>query len=188
MSAMRTLLDRLYAVSLWLAALNLVAIALLVGTQVLARVSDKILTWLGIEPFNFAILSLAEIAGYLLAGASFLALAGTLKAGGHIRMTMLLSTLRGRVRSAVEFFSLAVAAAFSGYMTWHMMLLVQDSLAYNEVSKGVVPVPLAYPQASMALGLLVLTVALVDEFVQVIRFGEPSFGRSEQDITLGKDG
>jgi TRAP-type C4-dicarboxylate transport system permease small subunit len=37
-------------------------------------------------------------AGYLMAGAGFLALAHTLKKGEHIRVTLLLSTLKGRAR------------------------------------------------------------------------------------------
>jgi TRAP-type C4-dicarboxylate transport system permease small subunit len=102
-------------------------------------------------------------------------------------MTMLLSVLTGRVRKAVELITLVIATAFSGFMTYHAMLLVQDSWAYNEVSTGIIPVPLAYPQASMALGLLVLTVALADEVACVARTGHTSFGRAEQEITLGKD-
>jgi hypothetical protein len=38
-----------------------------------------------------------------------------------------------------------------------------------------VAVPLWLPQMAMALGLLVLTVALVDEFVAVLRGRRPSY-------------
>lgn len=183
---MRILLNRFFALSLWLAALNLVAIAVLVGAQVASRVLDKIMTWLGLEPFSGVILSLAEIAGYLLAAASFLALAGTLKAGGHVRMTMLLTALGDKARRRMEFCALGIGALFSGYMTYHACRLVQDSWMHNEVSKGIVLVQLAYPQATVAFGLLVLTVALVDEMVLVARTGQTSFSGSEHQVTAGE--
>ena len=43
-----------------------------------------------------------------------------------------------------------------------------------------VPVPLWIPQSGMALGLVVLTISLVDEFVIVLRGGRPSYqGKGE---------
>ena len=86
----RACLDKLYAATLWASALCLVAIALLVGAQLAGRLLDGALALLHLPRTDFVILSLDEICGYLLAGASFLALAGTLKAGAHIRVTMVL--------------------------------------------------------------------------------------------------
>jgi TRAP-type C4-dicarboxylate transport system permease small subunit len=86
---LRGLLDRLYAAGFVLAALSLVAIALLVLVQVLGRVIDKSLISLGQEPVGIAITSLSELGGFLFVGAAFLALAGTLRAGGHVRVDAL---------------------------------------------------------------------------------------------------
>jgi hypothetical protein len=61
-------------------------------------------------------------------------------------------------------------------------------LRFHEVSNGVIRVPLAYPQATMALGALMLTVALLDELFIVVRRGRPSFRTAEDAITLGKEG
>jgi hypothetical protein len=49
-------------------------------------------------------------------------------------------------------------------------------------------VPLVYPQTAMALGSLILTAALVDEFFVVLRQGRPTFRTAEDAITLGKEG
>ncbi len=87
---MRRFLDELYRLTLWASALCLVAIALLVGAQLAGRLLDGALALLHLPRTDFVILSLNEICGYLLAGASFLALAGTLKAGAHIRVTLVL--------------------------------------------------------------------------------------------------
>lgn len=95
-------LDVIYRISLWLSALCLVAIALLVGAQIAGRLLDGALSLLHLPRTNFIILSLNEICGFLLGAATFLALAGTLKAGAHIRVTMVLSSLNERARRYLE--------------------------------------------------------------------------------------
>ncbi len=185
---MRSYLDALYTGALWLAALCLTAIAALVGLQVGARIIDGALKLSGLGYFDFVILSLAEIAGYLLAAATFFALAPTLKAGAHIRVTMLLANLSDRTRRAFEIWALAAAALASGWMTSRIALLALDSWRFNEVSVGVLPIPLAIPQAAMAVGSAVLTITLLDELVIVARGGRPSFQDCEEALTLGKEG
>jgi hypothetical protein len=59
-----------------------------------------------------------------------------------------------------------------------------DSWRFNEVSYGIIPVPLAIPQAVMAFGALALLVALIDELVITVRDGRPSF-RADEDIASG---
>ncbi len=185
---MRRALDTLYRTALWGSALCLVAIALLVGAQLAGRLLDGTLALLHLPRTDFVILSLNEICGYLLAGASFLALAGTLKAGAHIRVTLVLGMFSERVRRFIELWAFGAAAAAAGYMTWQLANFAWVSLRFHEVSAGVVRVPLAYPQAVMALGALFLAIALIDEFVIVLTRGRPSFRTAEDAITLGKEG
>jgi TRAP-type C4-dicarboxylate transport system permease small subunit len=155
---MRKFLDALFQAALWMAALCLVAIALMVGLQLAGRIVDGLLKLAGLPAIGIVVLSLAEIAGYLLAAASFLALAGTLKSGAHIRVT------------------------------WQLALFAFVSWQFHEVSHGVIRVPLAWPQAVMAIGALVFTVALIDEFFIVLKQGRPTFRTTEDAITLGKEG
>lgn len=185
---MRTALDRLYLVSGWLAALCFVAIALMVGAQLLGRIADAVMRLAGLRPYGFIVEGLAEIAGYLLAAASLLALAPSLKAGAHIRVALLLSALGPSARWLFELGAFATALVFTGYMTWCMGLLAVDSWRFNEVSHGLVPLQLAYPQAAMFVGLLIFTVALLDELAIVAAQGRPSFAAAEDAITLGKEG
>jgi TRAP-type C4-dicarboxylate transport system permease small subunit len=185
---MRRLLDRIYAAALWLAALGLVVIALMVGLQLAGRLIDGLLRLSGLPVYGFVILSLAEIAGYLLACSSFLALAGTLRTGTHVRVTILLTALDERTRRYVELWAFAASALACSYMTYHLANFAWVSLRFNEVSPGVIQVPLAYPQAAMALGALVLTVALIDEFLTVWVKGRPSLRAAEDVIVLGKEG
>ena len=185
---MRRALDILYDAALRASALCLLAIALLVGVQLAGRLLDGTLALIGLPRTDFVILSLNEICGYLLAAASFLALAGTLKAGAHIRVTMLLGALSEKARRYAELGAFGFTAVACAYMTWNLGSFAWVSLRFNEVSPGVIRVPLAYPQAAMAVGALILTVAVIDEFFVVLTRGRPSFRAAEDAITLGKEG
>lgn len=184
---MRRFLDSLYEIALWASALCLAAIALMVGAQLAGRLLDGTLSLLHLPRTDFVILSLAEICGYLLAAASFLALAPTLKAGVHIRVTMALGMLSEPMRRAAEFFAFGLAAFASGYIAWNFAKFAYVSFQFDEISTGVIRVPLCYPQAVMALGALVLTVALLDELVVLATRGRPSFRAAEEAFTVGKE-
>ncbi|HET9715464.1 MAG TPA: TRAP transporter small permease subunit [Pseudolabrys sp.] len=185
---MRPALDWVYRGALWASALCLVAIAVLVGVQLGARLIDGVLALLHLPRTEFVLLSLNEICGYLLAAASFLALGGTLKAGAHIRVTLVLAALSEKRRRYVELWAFGFAAAACAYMTGHLASFAWVSFRFHEVSPGVVRVPLAYPQAAMSLGALILTIALLDELSVVATRGRPSFRAAEDAITVGKEG
>lgn len=185
---MRRALDTLYRAALLASALCLVTIALMVGLQLAARLLDGTLGLLHLPRTDFVILSLNEIGGYLLAAASFFALGGTLKAGAHIRVTLVLSALGADTRRYVELWAFGFAAACAGYMAGHLANFAWVSLRFHEVSPGVIRVPLAYPQAAMAVGSLILTIALLDELFIVAKRGRPTFRAAEDAIALGKEG
>ena len=185
---MRSLLDRFYTFALYLAAACLVLIAVLVGAQVIGRTFDELLKLFGYPPYGFLVVSLAEIAGYLLAAGSFLALAATLKSGAHIRVTILLGSVPEGVRFWLEIWALAAGAVFIGFICFNHLQLTFDSIRFNEVSYGIIPVPLAIPQAVMAFGAIVLLVALLDELAVTVRTGRPSFRAGEDVVTGAKEG
>jgi TRAP-type C4-dicarboxylate transport system permease small subunit len=184
---MRSFLDSVYRASLWLAALCLVGIALLVGAQLAGRIVDGLLKLVGAPVYGFVVLSLAEFAGFLLAAASFFALAGTLKGGAHIRVTMLLSLFGEGARRWVEAGLLGVTTIIAIYITWYLGRFAYVSFVFHEVSPGVVPAPLWVPQAAMTAGAAVLAIALLDELVIVLRGGCPTYRVAEEVLTLGKE-
>lgn len=185
---MRRFLDRMYLTAGWLSAACFVAIGLMVSAQLVGRIVDGIMRTAGMVPYGFIVEGLAEIAGYLLATASLLALGLALKSASHIRITFLLGLLSAGPRWFFELFAIGVSTAFAAFMTIRMALLAYDSWAFNEVSFGLVRVQLVYPQGAMALGLLVFTIALIDELVITATTGRPSFVETEDAIALGKEG
>lgn len=171
----RKALDWLYGGAERLAMAALCLIALLASAQVLGRVADFVLGLMGLPPYGFLVPSLAEIAGFLLVGASFLALAGSLRAGAQIRVTLGLSALSRRKRRVAEAFVLMAGVALSGFFFLYAVRLAADSHRFNELSYGILPVPLWMPQSVMALGIGIFTIALLQDLIAVLRGRQPSY-------------
>ena len=74
-----------------------------------------------------------------------------------------------------EILSLTLGLAFVGFFAWHAVRLTYDSWRFNNVAQGVLAVPLWIPQLGYSTGLVILFVAFVDEFVHVIRGGDPRY-------------
>ncbi len=109
----------------------------------------------------------------MLAGATFLALAHTLRAGGHIRVNLVTSRLPIRVQLIAEAFALLAAIALVGYAAWFMGGLVRESVHYGDVSTGIVPVALWIPQGVATFGITLLLVSIIHTFVDLLRTGKP---------------
>ncbi|POF28745.1 TRAP transporter small permease [Roseibium marinum] len=185
---MRKALNALYRASTVLAASCLVAIASLVALQVFGRLLDGGLSLIGMDPLGLLVPSLAEIAGFLLVGASFLALAGTFRNSDHIRVNILLQAVPPPVAHLLNIWAVAVALGLAGFFTWHAGALAHDSYTYGEVSFGIIPVPLVLPQTVMTAGLLVFSVALLDDLISALAGRTPSFETvSKDDLIEGKE-
>ena len=166
---LRRLLDRFYLAAASLAALCILLIALLIVLQVVAR-------WFGV-----IVPAAEEFAGFLMAGATFLALAWTLRSGGHIRVTLLIRTFSPRWRHAQEVVVLAIASALAIALAIFATALVIESREFGDVSAGHVAVPLWIPQLPLPLGLAMLAVALLDELVGILTGSTPSQTDDEGD-------
>lgn len=166
---MRSSLDMLYRSAGWAAAAAIFLIFALVGIQVSARLLDGAMRLAGLTPFGFIVPSIAEICGFLLAAASFLALAQALVSGAHIRVGMLVDRLPVSARRFTEAGVGLLAFGLALYATWSVGHLAWKSLAFNDVSYGIVPVPLWLPQGVMTLGLAILAIAVLDVTVRAWR-------------------
>jgi len=175
LARMRRFLNTLYRVSGALAATFLVAIAVVVLLQVGANIIDWAVKLVTSQAIGLVVPSYAELTGFFLAASSFLALAYTLRAGGHIRVSLLLHHITGAKSRAFEVWCCVIGTALAGYFAVYTIDLVYESFEYNDLSSGILPVPLWIPQAGMALGLVVLMIALLDELVAVLRGRAPSY-------------
>jgi TRAP-type C4-dicarboxylate transport system permease small subunit len=153
----RKLLDRLYDAAGYLAAFFMVGILAMVLASVLGRM------------VGFNLRGSDAYAGYAMAAASFLALAHTLRRGEHIRVNLFLERFNGRFRRPLELWSHAAGIFFCAALAWFSVRLVWQSRAFNDISQGNDATPLWIPQIAMAVGAVVLFIAMVDEFVGVAR-------------------
>ena len=154
---MRKALDTLYDGAAWLAALCMIGLLAMVLLSIVSRLA------------HFHVPGTDAYAGYLMAGAGFLALAHTLKRQEHIRVTLVINALRGRARRALEVWSLGAATVLAGLGAWYSVRLSWQSHLFDDISTGNDATPLWIPQLSMVIGNLILLVAFVDEFVLELR-------------------
>ncbi len=164
---MRTALTFLYRAAEILGAVFLVLIAVLIVSQVFARLAGRMVP--GAD----------ELAGYCMAASFFLMLGPALRRGAHIRVGVLVDRLHGTPRRALETLCLAFATALSGYFAWFWLRMTYDSYDFGDLGQGVLPIPLWIPQAAMAVGLIILVVALLDDLLAVIQGRQASYQNAE---------
>jgi len=152
----RRLLDGLYDAAAYLAAFFMVGVLAMVLASVVGRLA------------GFNLRGSDAYAGYCMAAASFLALAHTLKRGEHIRVMLFLERFGGRLRRALEIWSHFAGAFFCGALAWFSVRLAWQSHTFNDVSQGNDATPLWIPQVAMALGSIVLLVAMVDDLALLL--------------------
>jgi TRAP-type C4-dicarboxylate transport system permease small subunit len=165
--SVRCLLDTIYRTSGALACASVVGILLAIVLQMLSRYTG----------FTF---DATEISGFLLAAATFLGLGYTFTAGAHIRVSALIRFAQGSAKRGIELANTALAAAAMIYFAVYAAGMVMDSYSFGDRSPGLMAVPFWIAQVPMTLGLVVLAIGLVDEFIAVLRGKEPNFRDVEE--------
>tara|TARA_R110002096_G_scaffold116462_4_gene252270 strand:+ start:1274 stop:1816 length:543 start_codon:yes stop_codon:yes gene_type:complete len=157
---MRVALDRLYLWSGYVSAAFLVAIALTIIAQIFGR-------------FFAVAIDSTESAGFSLAASTFFGLAYTYRHNAHIRVTLLTRMGRGGVRRWLNVWAIALFLSVAAYLTYWSFDLVYFSYKFMNISPGLLAIPFWIPRSFMAIGALILSIALLDELVCVLR-GQPS--------------
>ena len=159
----RGFLDRLYLFSGYLAGVFLIAIFVLMMLLSVGR------------PLGINIPAGDDFAAWCMAAMAFLGLAHTFKRGEIIRVGILIEKLTGKKRWAMEVFALAVSAAFTSYFSWYAVSMTYDSWRFHDMAQGVVAVPLWIPQIGYSGGLVILTIAVIDELIHVLKGNRPTY-------------
>ena len=153
---MRKFLDGLYAGAGYLGSV------FMIGTLA------AILLGIASREIGFFVRGTDAYAGYCMAAASFLALAHTLKRGEHIRVTLILQHTGARAQHGLDIFCHAAGFLLSGALAWFSLRLVWQSYSFHDISQGNDATPLWIPEISMALGAVVLFIALADDLVLLL--------------------
>lgn len=159
----RRALDGLYLVTGWLAGLFLLAIFVLMMLLSVGRV------------VGFNIPAGDDFVAWCMAASAFLGLAHTFRSGELIRVGLLTDHLKGRAKQAMELLCLVIGTLSIGFFAWNAVVLTWDSWRFDDISQGVVAVPLWIPQLGYCGGLVVLLIAFVDELVNALAGGAPRY-------------
>jgi TRAP-type C4-dicarboxylate transport system permease small subunit len=182
---MRAFLDNIYRIGGILSALFMFAIFTIVLLQVGANLIDFIASGLTGEAIGLAIPSYAEIAGFMLAGTSFLALPYALRHGTHIRVNLFIQRMGPRTQQVADAWSFLVGFILVSWLSYHAWTLVYESYDYGDLSPGLIAVPIWIPQITLALGSTLLAIAMLDGFISTLM--EKRFFISDTNEEIGAE-
>lgn len=162
---MRKLLDRLYLAGGALGAICIAMIAVLMIGQSILR------------EFHVNTGAVNDVVAWFCAAAAFFAMAHSFKHGDFVRVTLVLEKVGAKTRRTMELGSLGIAAVSVAYLALSACRFTYESWEFNDISQGLLPMPMWVPQLSFALGSILLLIAVVDELIIVVRGAVPTFVR-----------
>ena len=160
---LRKVLDGLYLGAGYLAGAFMVAIFALMMAISIGR------------EINFNVRAGDDFVSWCMAAMAFLGLAHTFRHGEMIRVGLIIDLIEGRKRWYVEIFALLTGCAFIGFFAFYAVQMNWQSWQFNDMSTGVVVVPLWIPQIGYSVGLVILLIAFIDELIHVALGGEPRY-------------
>lgn len=165
------------------AAISMVAICGLVSLQVLFRLVDALLVLFGSSRLGIEVTGVSELASFLLVGATFFGMAFTHHA--HIRMSLVIQRLPSAIRVFTELFCLLVASALNLLLCVSLWALMRESIEFNDVSSGLLAIPIWIPQLVLLIGMALMNLALLEALWLTARtaFTSPSSYQPADDDT-----
>ena len=162
---LRPLLDGIDVLSRldgWLGAGCLVTLTALMLAEVLLRALSNVFPWV---PADIPVAW--EYSSYLMAATFTFGAAMTLRAGGHIRVTLVLARVSPATRRWMETVLAVLGVGFCGYLAWAMAYFTWRSFESGQtsVSSGTL---MWIPQIFVTFGIVLLTVQFVARFFQAV--------------------
>lgn len=160
---MRRWLDRLYDGSAYCGAFFVCAIFVVMIGGALTR------------PMGISLSGTDDLVSWMCAAAAFLPMASAFRRGDFVRMLLVLDNLSLARRRYAELLALVIALVASAILAGWATFGVYESWRYDEMSIGLLVVPIWIPQLSFAIGTTILLIAVVDELLAVLRGQRPAY-------------
>lgn len=125
-----------------------------------------------------------DFASWALCASIFLALPTALIHGSHIRVTSLRNLLGERTAHIMDITASLIASAMMLWGSLALASFVWDSYRYEDVSHGLVAVPLWIPQITMLIGSALFSAALVERVLRLF-LGHPVEIVTAENISQG---
>jgi TRAP-type C4-dicarboxylate transport system permease small subunit len=152
------LCDWVDQVAAYIAAVGLVLMAAILVTEVLMRLF-----------ITRSTLVADEIASYMLAFVSFMALGHTLRHGAHLKVQLISDRLSATARKRLELALLPIAILSMGLFLVWLFRFVMQSYAYQIDSQSQLETPLWIPQAALCVGVFVFLLSLISRLIRILR-------------------
>lgn len=142
------------------AALSLAALCLLIAGEIIVRLLSRYLSFL--PP---GIPSAWEVSSFLMAAAFLCGSAMTLRAGGHIRVSVLTSSLGEGPTRILEFVASIIGFAVAGFLAYSLAQFTADSFARGQTSVSS-DIPMWIPKLVLTSGAVILSLQMLARVVQ----------------------
>ncbi len=124
---------------------------------------------------------LSSYAGYCMAASTFLGLSHALMTGSHIRIETI-SKLLGPKRFYLDLFAFGAGVLIALWFARYACAMVYTTLVLHDVSTDMDATPLWIPQATMAIGVVLFSLAMIDNFMTLLLTGTYRMQRSNQPV------
>ena len=166
---LRLLLDaieKLARLDGWIGAACLIALTLLMLAEITVRALSNFISWV---PADIPVAW--EYSSYLMAACFTFGAAMTLRAGGHIRVALVLGRLQPPARRILEIFASLTATVFVGFLATAMARFAWSAFERGQTSISS-DTMLWIPEAVVAFGMVLLALQFLARFIQAL-FGLP---------------
>ena len=168
------IIDRLGRLDGWIAGGCLVVLTtLMIAEVIIGAIANSVywlrgqgLTWLP-ENMPASVPNAWEYSSYLMAASFTFGAAMTLRAGGHIRVTLLLARLSPARRRLLEIVAALAGVLLSGFLAYSMVLF-----SWGSYDRGATSIssdtPVWIPQAVITFGIVLLALQFLARFIQAL--------------------
>ena len=162
-------MDPLVRFSGALAALSLSAMVVVLAATLVLR------------PLGILVPSSEEIVTFLMVAMAFFGITYTYLERAHVRVDTLHRRLPATVRHGVELASHLGAAVLCAGVAWQAGSLAWTAYRFNDLSDGIVPIPMWIPLATVPFGFALLALALLQDAGRLMSGNVLRFATSEKD-------
>jgi len=147
-----------------------VAACLLLIAMVIMMFSSIVL-----RQFGILLAGTEDVATFSMVGLAFLGLPSVYIAGMHIRVETVYARLSDPTQRHMNIFCTGLGVLVCLILVYLSAVLAWDSYRFGDTSFGLLPVPLWIPQLPIPIGLTLMSLALFDDMITLIRGGLASF-------------
>ncbi|MCF8106083.1 MAG: TRAP transporter small permease [Desulfohalobiaceae bacterium] len=148
--------QRLPTVLVFISGLTLLLMTILITLDVVLRYF-----------FNSPLLFASELSEFMMATLIFFALAYTFQHRDHVRVELLVRTLRPSIRRKMRIFTLILALVFLIVFNWQAYQLILESRLFTQKS-AVMNYPVWIPQITMLIGGIPLLLVVFSSLIRLI--------------------